>query len=206
MTIHCENPNTISSEAEAMFNVTNTLGKSLIEKLANSINDLKSHWKGSDAVVNISDLIGVYTDVTTLVKRLQDLIVSLNNQSVIPLQKEIVADGGTCTIGSELAKTLGGIEDTIAVPTDSGEVWTDQAIITDADTFNGFPGTFENFVNELNGAKDVLLKNWLEGAGRENVVNAFKSFNENVPNYKTKITSVRDNLNTIASNKKTLLR
>ena len=64
----------------------------------------------------------------------------------------------------------------------------------------------ENFVNELNGAKDVLLKNWLEGAGRENVVNAFKSFNENVPNYKTKITSVRDNLNTIASNKKTLLR
>lgn len=204
MTIHCMNPDTVGSKAENMFNVTNTSGKDLIISFSTTIEDLKSHWKGSDAVANLTDLANVYKEVTDLIKKLQKIVVIVNNEEVIPLQKHIVASGGSCTIGNELSVSL-NIESSISVPTESTESWTDPAIITDAETFNSFPETFEKFVTELNEAKDALLTNWLDGANRAEVVSTFEKFNENVPNYQSQITKVRNNLNTVAENKKQLL-
>lgn len=204
MAIHCVNPNTVGSQAEEMFNVTNTTGRDLINSFANSIESLKSHWKGSDAVANLTDLSKVYTAVTDLIKKLQKIIVEVNNSEVLPLQKHIVASGGSCTIGNELGITL-NVDSTIAVPTEALESWTDPAIIADAETFTNFPTTFENFVNTLNEAKNNLLNNWLDGSNRAEVVSTFENFNNNVPDYKSQITKVRDNLNTVAENKKQLL-
>lgn len=205
MAIHCTNPDTVGTDAEALFNVTSTTGHDLIKSFASSIESLKSHWKGSDAVANLTDLANVYTAVTDLVKNLQKIIVNVNNYEVLPLQKHIVASGGTCAIGNELAETLTNVESVIAVATDAIESWTDPAIIADAETFNDFPTTFDNFVSALNEAKNTLLSNWLDGANRADVVATFESFNENVPTYKTQVTKVRDNLNTVAENKKQLL-
>ena len=123
---------------------------------------------------------------------------------MLPLQKHIVASGGSCTIGNELAITL-NVDSVIAVPTEGIESWTDPAIIADAETFTNFPTTFENFVNTLNEAKNNLLNNWLDGANREEVVSTFENFNNNVADYKSQITKVRDNLNIVAENKKQLL-
>ena len=204
MAIHCVNPNTVGTQAEEMFNVTNTTGKDLITSFGATIESLKSHWKGSDAVANLTDLSKVYTAVTDLVKDLQKLIVTVNNSEVIPLQKHIVASGGSCTIGNELGVTL-NIDSIIAVPTEAVESWTDPAIIADAETFTNFPTTFENFVNTLNESKNNLLNNWLDGANRAEVVSTFENFNNNVADYKSQITKVRDNLNTVAENKKQLL-
>ena len=204
MAIHCVNPNTVGTQAEEMFNVTNTTGKDLITSFGATIESLKSHWKGSDAVANLTDLSKVYTAVTDLVKDLQKLIVTVNNSEVIPLQKHIVASGGSCTIGNELGVTL-NIDSIIAVPTEAVESWTDPAIIADAETFTNFPTTFENFVNTLNESKNNLLNNWLDGANRQEVVTTFENFNNNVADYKSQITKVRDNLNTVAENKKQLL-
>lgn len=204
MAIHCLNPNTIGTQTEEMFNVTNTTGRDLINSFSTTIEDLKSHWKGSDAVANLTDLSRVYTAVTDLVKKLQSIIVAVNNEEIIPLQKHIVASGGTCTVGNELAVTL-NVESVISVPTESVESWTDPAIIADADTFTNFPTTFENFVNTLNDAKNNLLNNWLDGSNRADVVSIFENFNNNVADYKSQITKVRDNLNIVAENKKHLL-
>ena len=204
MTIHCLNPNTVGTQAEEMFNVTNTTGRDLINSFSSTIESLKSHWKGSDAVANLTDLSKVYTATTDLVKNLQRVIVSVNNEEVIPLQRHIVASGGTCTVGKELSVTLNA-DSYISVPTEALESWTDSAIISDAETFNSFPTKFENFVNVLNEAKNNLLNNWLDGANRAEVVSIFENFNNNVTEYKTQITKVRDNLNTVAENKKHLL-
>lgn len=204
MAIHCTNPNTVGSQAEEMFNVTNTTGRDLIKSFSDSIESLKSHWKGSDAVANLTDLSKVYTAVTDLVKNLQKIIVNVNNNEVLPLQKHIVASGGECTVGNELAITL-NVDSYIAVPTEAVESWTDPAIIADAETFNSFPQTFENFVNVLNESKNTLLSNWLDGANRQDVVSTFENFNSNVADYKSQVTKVRDNLNTVAENKKKLL-
>ena len=129
---------------------------------------------------------------------------NVNNNEVLPLQKHIVASGGECTVGNELAITL-NVDSYIAVPTEAVESWTDPAIIADAETFNSFPQTFENFVNVLNESKNTLLSNWLDGANRQDVVSTFENFNSNVADYKSQVTKVRDNLNTVAENKKKLL-
>ena len=204
MAIHVLNPNTIGTQTEAMFNVTNNSGRQLINSFSSSINSLASHWKGSDAVANLTDLSKVYTAVTDLIKDVQKLIVAVNNDEVLPLQKHIVASGGTCQVGNELAVSL-NVDSYISVPTEAVESWTDPAIISDAENFNGFPGKFENFVNELNGAKDELLNNWKDGASRAEVVSLFNNFNNNVPQFKTQVTRVRDNINTVAENKKHFL-
>lgn len=204
MAIHCINPNTIGSQTEEMFNITNTAGRDLINSFGTTIENLKSHWKGSDAVANLTDLSKVYTAVTDLVKDLQKLVVTVNNEEILPMQKHIVASGGTCTIGNELAVTL-NVDSYIAVPTEALESWTDPAIIADAETFTSFPTTFENFVNALNESKNTLLNNWLDGANRAAVVSTFDNFNNNVGDYKSQITKVRDNLNVVAENKKQLL-
>lgn len=204
MAIHCMNPNTIGSETEAMYTITNTTGKDLITSFSGTIESLKSHWKGSDAVANLTDLAKVYSAVADLVKELQKIVVAVNNDEILPLQKHINASGGSCTIGNELTFSL-NIDSAIAVPTEATESWTDPAIVTDAENFNNFPTTFENFVNALNDAKTTLLNNWKEGASREAVVNLFNQFNNNVPDYKNQITTVRNNLNTVAENKKQLL-
>lgn len=204
MAIHCVNPNTVGSQAEEMFNVTNTTGRDLINSFGTTIENLKSHWKGSDAVANLTDLSKVYTAVTDLVKNLQRIIVTVNNNEVVPMQKHIVASGGSCTIGNELGVTL-NVDSVIAVPTEAVESWTDPAIIADAESFTNFPTTFENFVNTLNESKNNLLNNWLDGANRAEVVSTFDNFNNNVADYKSQITKVRDNLNTVAENKKQLL-
>lgn len=204
MAIHCVNPNTVGSQAESMFNITNTTGSDLINSFSTTIENLKSHWKGSDAVANLTDLANVYTAVADLVKNLQKIIVDVNNNEVIPMQKHIVASGGNCTIGNELAITL-NVDSTISVPTDDVESWTDNGIIADAESFTNFPTTFENFVNALNESKDTLLNNWLDGANRSEVVATFNNFNNNVADYKNQITTVRNNLNTVAENKKKLL-
>lgn len=204
MAIHCINPNTVGTQTENLFNVTNTIGKDLINSFSSSIESLKSHWKGSDAVANITDLSNVYTAVTNLMKNLQKLIVDVNNNDVLPLQKHIVSSGGTCTIGNELAVTL-TMDSYISVPTEAVESWTDPAIITDAETFNDFPSRFEKFLTELNDVKTTLLSNWLDGSNRDSVVTTFNSFEQNVPTYTSSLTKVRDNLNIVAENKKQLL-
>lgn len=204
MAVHCVNPNTVSTQTEAMFNVTDAEGRALINSFSTTIENLKSHWKGSDAVANITDLTKVYSAVTELVKDLQKIIVTVNNNEILPLQRHIVASGGSCAVGNELGITL-NVDSFISVPADTGEIWTDAAIISDADTFNSFPTTFENFVNTLNEAKSALLSNWLDGANREDVVRTFENFNNNVADYKSQITKVRDNLNVVAENKKHLL-
>lgn len=204
MAIHCLNPNTVGTQTESLFNVTNTTGKDLINSFSNSIESLKSHWKGSDAVANLSDLSKVYTAVTDLMKNLQKLIVAVNNDDVLPLQKHIVASGGSCSIGNELGVTL-SMDSYIAVPTEAVESWTDPAIISDAETFNDFPTRFENFLSELNEAKTTLLSNWLDGSNRDSVVTTFNDFEQNVSTYTSSVTKVRDNLNIVAENKKQLL-
>ena len=204
MAIHCLNPNTVGTQAEEMFNITNTDGRNLINSFSTTIENLKSHWKGSDAVNNLTDLSNVYTAVTDLVKNLQKIIVIVNNNEIIPMQKHILLGGGSCTIGNELAVTL-NVDSVISVPTEAVESWTDPAIINDAETFSSFPTTFEKFVNNLNESKNTLLNNWLDGANRSEVVSVFENFNNNIADYMSQITRVRDNLNQVAENKKQLL-
>lgn len=204
MAIRCMNPNTIGTETENLFSLTSTTGSELINDFGTTIENLKNHWKGTDAEANLQDLAMVYSGVVTFIKDLQNLIVKVNNNEIIPLQKHIVLSGGTCTVGNELAVTINA-DPQISIPTGSVESWTDALILDDAANFSEFPTKFERFVSSLEELKDIMLNNWLDGANRAEVVSTFAKFKERVADYINNVNTVRDNLNTVAGIKKQLL-
>ena len=161
------------------------------------------NWKGSDATANLKDLANVYADVTKFLKDTQKFVVYVNNDEILPIQRHIGASGGTCAVGNELGFTLTA-DDTIAVP-ETTELWADNKIIENAVTFNNFPDSFQIFIDEIVTAKNALLANWLDGANRAEVVELFNKFEQNAPDHKSNIKKVRDNLNTVAENKKQFL-
>lgn len=201
MAIHVNNPSTIGNEVVKLYEVTTNQGKNLIDSLSTTIQNLGSHWKGSDAVANLTDLANVYAAVKEYVMGLQKLIVAANNNEIIPLLKHIQMSGGSSYNFTELAPTISG-DTSIAFPKESLESWSDPSIITDAADFDSFPSKFQSFISALIDAKKDLLANWLEGANRAEVVNAFSTFEENVATYQSKIELVRNNINTVAENKK----
>lgn len=203
MAIHCITPNCIGAETENMFNITNTTGKNLIEEFAEILRSLDANWKGTDAVTNLGDLLAAYNVVSDFVKVLQNLVVLVNNEEVLPLQKEINSSGGNCTVGKELGAALN--IPTVVVQKSAVETKVEPGIITDAENFNGFPDKLKKFVDELFESKDVLLNNWLDGSNRETVVTKFNEFKSAYEAFSPKIEQVRNNLNTVAENKRKFL-
>ncbi|MBE6152430.1 MAG: hypothetical protein E7165_03875 [Firmicutes bacterium] len=204
MAIHCVNPNTIGSEAEEILTVVEQQGGRFLENFENVIRNLDSHWKGTDAVKNLGDLASVYSALTLLIQNVESLIVDLNNNEVLPLQRHIYYGGGDCVIGNELSERFKSRDPHITVQTEGTESWTAPEIIADAETFKEFPSEFNSFIEALTGAKETLLANWLEGANREAVVTAFKTFDEHVLEFKEQLKTVKENLTIVADYKKQL--
>ena len=205
MAIHCMNPNTLGSLAEAMWKVTSVDGKALIDSFAETIVNLDNNWKGSDAVANLKDLNAVYTEVVNLVKSLEQLVVTVNNEEVLPLQRHIQISGGTCTIGNTLAPKLGNVSSSIAIQSEGLVSKTENGFIAIAEKFSSFPTEFTKFVSLLDEAKENLVRNWLDGANREAVISTYNKFKDNVQTYTAQLNRVRDNINVVKKTKQQLL-
>lgn len=205
MAIQCNDPNKIGTQAEELFSyiVGSEGGKGLMDKFETSINNFKSHWIGSDAKANITDLITVYDGVKALLSSVENYIVSVNNMQILPMQRNIVNDGGQCTIGNELSFISVG--SSLTVPQDTIEYRVAPEMIADAADFEDVPAKFTTFVDTINNLKETLLGNWLDGVGREEVVNSFKTFNEDVAEYNALLNKVKSNIDTVAANKKNLM-
>ena len=204
MAIHIERPNQIGNDINEMYNVTNSTGKKLMNDFASIITSLNNNWKGTDAVANLADLTAVYRDTAALVKKLQKIIAEVNNGEIIPLQKHIQLCGGECTPNGTLSDRL-DIADTVSVQTSATASITNDGILNDASNFNSFPEKFIGFADDLKNASKKLLNNWLDGANREAVVTSFNTFETNVGGYVENLKKVRNNLNTVAENKKQFL-
>lgn len=205
MAINCVDPNKIGIQATDLHTCITGQegGKGLLDSFESSITNLKLHWIGSDAKTNITDLINVYNGLKGMLTSVQTYIVSVTNEQIIPLQQNIVNDGGICTIASPLAIVALGTD--LTPPADTLEHRVEETMLADATEFEGIPGKFTTFVTNINEYKTTLLNNWLEGAGRENVVTSFNTFNEDVENYKAILDRVKNNISTVAANKKGLM-
>lgn len=200
MAIHVVNPNTIGNDVEGLYGITVSQGQNLITDLETTINNLAKHWTGTDATANLEDLKKVYEYVCSYVTGVQRLISEVNELEIIPLLKHIELSGG---LRANLASCSEKVKlGSVSIPSATQESWTDAQIITDAVNFDGFPKKMENFVVTLESAKERLMNNWKEGAGRENVLNAFKSYYDSYSTHKNKVEQVRNNLNIVAENKK----
>jgi len=200
MAIQVMNMSKIGTDASNLFNITNNEGKNFITSFKGIIESLKQHWKGSDATANINDLITVYREIGYLIRDVQNFIVAVNNEEILPLINEMRSSGGGVYKCDQLAGVIAVPEISAPEATDSSSV--SDEILTDADNFKDFPTKFQTFVSNLDSAKATLLNNWKSGGQWVAVENTFKKFFTSAPNYESQIAKVRDNLNTVALNKK----
>lgn len=205
MAIHCIRPNDIAKEAADLYQLTASEGKILIQNFAQVIESLKNDWKGTDASANIKSLISAYSVVSEFVKLLQKMIVEVNNNEILPLQTEIVKSGGTCTIGESLGESLTDLSTLISDPEETTESRVEDNIIKDAETFNSFPEDLARFKDNIDGCKEILLGNWKEGGNIAAVIQSFNDFDNQYAEFSPKVIQVRDNLNTVAENKRPFL-
>ena len=199
MAIHVNLIDKIAEQTENMFNITNFKGKELLDKFSDVYERLNDDWDGTDAVANLTDLNTVYTAVSDLLSKLEKLTIGANDEA-IGLQKDTVDNGGICAVGSTLASALKF--NSLRAPKNTGVTDAREGILQDAADFNDMPTNFQNLVDALNEAKTELFANWTEGGNRAEIERLFKEFNDNVGHYKSLITKVRDNINTVAENKK----
>ena len=205
MAIHIERPERIGEDINAMYYVTNVTGKELVNKFEQIILSLNNNWKGTDAVANLNELAMVYRDTTSVVKKMQGLIVEVNDKEILPLQRHIKMLGGTGgTENTGLSPDL-AVADDVTVQTSATASITRDEILLDAENFNSFPEKFSSFVDDLKTAKNKLFQNWIDGANRSEVEAAFKAFETNVGDYISNLNVVRNNLNLVAETKRKLL-
>lgn len=206
MAINIMNPTKITDDVMKLYNLMGVDGKQFLKDYAKIVERLSQHWTGSDAVANQTDLANVYAEVTKLIKTLENLIIKVNNEEVYPLLRHIELSGG---IGYKkemgLQSSLGEISNSVSITKESNQSMTTSDIIQDASDFNGMPEKFETLKENLISAKNELFKNWLDGADLANIKSSFTSFENNVGSYIAQLKKVRDNLNIVAENKKSLL-
>lgn len=205
MAIHISNPVQITDQVLKMHNLISSTGKEFLTNYAGVVENLAAHWTGSDAVANQTDLANVYSEVTKLMKTLENLIVTVNNEEVYPLLRHIELSGGDTYKKENISVSLGSVKDSVQITAESTVSRTAPEIIQDAVDFNGLPEKFEMLKEDLLMAKEDLFKNWLDGANIADVKSSFGAFASNVDGYITQVKKVRDNLNTVAENKKQLL-
>lgn len=205
MAIKVNTPDTVGREAHDLYNLTvgDGLGQKVIEEFAEIINLLTSHWTGSDAKANITDLGTVYGEVAGLMQKVHNLVKEVNNREIYPLQQNINDCGGHCDVAGILEEEF--VVAKIELPTEETISWVDNEIINDAKRFSIFPDKFSEFVNELDLAKSKLLDNWQAGGNRDVVDSAFAQFKQNVKGYEDLLERVKANLNIVAANKEQLL-
>lgn len=204
MAIHVTRPDKIGADIERLFQVTNIQGKELISALESTITNLGNHWKGSDAGANLADLAKVYSYIKEYVYGVQNLIVDVNNNEVIPLLNHINFSGGSKYSYADIAPTVDN-NFVIALPPVTTEAWTSDEILKDETEFSTFPTKLATFISALDTEKTVLLDNWKEGANRETVVRMFNEYNSNYETHKSAVNTVKEHLTTVANNKRALL-
>lgn len=205
MAIVCSNVNELSALAHEMHEVTSVQGSKLLRDYETVFNSLKSHWKGSDANKNLNDLKVVYGELATLITKLDNVMIEVNNSEVMPLLAHVRALGGDCVAGETISGTLNVTMD-LSFELAGAEIYTDAAIVQDAASFESIPVDFERFVATLNEAKDRLCSNWTEGAGIEDVKTLFNHFNDNVGTYLEQLNVVKENLATVATLKQQMMQ
>lgn len=197
--IRCMDPNKIAIQMKNMFDVTDTLGKNLIKEMKSILQNLRTHWRGTDAATQLKKLSDIYNKIDKNIVEFQDLIIDFNNEKIIKLQKHLVDSGETCTVGQKLNSTL-KIEDI------SKKAYEDRVLVREAffDNMSKVKETlkaYKTFINELKDEKNVMLNNLTSGCGRDSFIAQYNTLNNNASANINELTTISSKLNIIIYNK-----
>lgn len=186
------------NQCEELNTLSKTSGANLIGNLGTDINNLKAHWKGTDATVHINNLIKVYDALVALVTDAKG-VTATAGAAISAIQDVRRANGGSGNVGGPLdynapdSSSLGVVEAT-------NEYYCDPSARADYSLLEQICNDYSNFINKFRSQKDSLMSNWTAGANRENAVKVFDEFDTNSETYNKYLTSAKENLSIAVNN------
>lgn len=186
------------SQCEELNTLSKTSGTNLISNLSTDINNLKAHWKGTDATEHINNLIKVYDALVALVTDAKGVTKTAGG-AISAIQKVRRSNGGSGNVGGPLD---GNAPDASSLPSveSTSEYFCDPSARTDYTLLEQICSDYSSFINKFRSQKDTLMSNWTAGANRENAVKVFDEFDSNSETYNKYLTSAKENLGIAVSN------
>ena len=190
------------NDSNSLFVNVNTFQKKLLEELERIINNLQSHWRGSDACTHINSLIEEYDNNVDSFYDLSLMTTFLSKYFVL-LQRTRAKMSDITRVGDEeeakyKAKTIDKIEET-------SEYFYDEQMKTDYDDICNLNKSYSIFINQISDDSQKLLENWRAGTGREIVKNRFDTYLEKTNKLYNKLIEFEEHMNTVITNESNIV-
>ena len=197
--VHFNNLNNGYNQCSQMYDLASGEGARIVNSLNDVIRSWKADWIGSDAAVNIADLIKVSTGLGRIVS-LSAQGCSMAGNKVTEYQKTRSRNLGDTTVGAELpTRAIDFTFETAPETTDEQFVNVTSAN-TDLTELNNLHKSYTSFVSKFNAIAAEFKENWVEGDGKSDYDTAKSMIDEKNEEYEGYFTSVSSNLQNAISN------
>ena len=176
----------------------NNEGVRLFQKMESNISSLRVNWIGSDATVQINNLIQVHDALVALVTDAKK-VTSYAGERIIAMQNVRRANGSAGSVGSELDSAEPSHQTISQVP-ETAQFDVKPGAVNDLATLTEICGEFEKFSSTFTEKKNELFSNWTDGADIATAKQCFQTFEENASTYATYLNKAKENLEIAVSN------
>ncbi len=176
-------------------NVTNgqtSSAYSIIQDLTSAYDILTSCWKGTDAGVQINNIVHVHNEMVLFRQKMAEMAIAAYQVGIY--YREIQsANGSSVEIPSPLS------DDVVVATKAEYKDNTDTVNITEIaiegkNKLNNATKTFEELKNLFGSAKDSIFNNWLAGDKRSEYEDFFANFNTKFTNYEEMLNNIAENI------------
>ncbi len=163
----------------------------ILNNLSQSVDNLKSNWRGRDAGVRIQEIIEVHNAMVTVRNALAQLSSDSSRVAVNYRNIQIANGAGLdelAVINFDTKSRLAGHTDTADTIDINPQAEVGRNLI------DGANNALDTFRVEVKTRYDDIMGNWTVGSGRNAAKDAFDSFSANVNKYKETLTEVSSNI------------
>ena len=163
----------------------------ILNNLSQSVDNLKSNWKGRDAGVRIQEIIEVHNAMVTVRNALAQLSSDSSRVAVNYRNIQIANGAGL----DELAVINFDTKSRLTEHTDTADtIDINPQAEVGRNLIDGANNALDTFRVEVKARYDDIMGNWTVGSGRNAAKDAFDSFSANVNKYKETLTEVSSNI------------
>ena len=163
----------------------------ILNNLSQSVDNLKSNWRGRDAGVRIQEIIEVHNAMVTVRNALAQLSSDSSRVAVNYRNIQIANGAGL----DELAVINFDTKSRLTEHTDTADtIDINPQAEVGRNLIDGANNALDTFRVEVKARYDDIMGNWTVGSGRNAAKDAFDSFSANVNKYKETLTEVSSNI------------
>ena len=183
---------------EQVQGATENSAATIMKKLKEGVEILKSSWQGMDAGTQINNVVIVYTAMAKVKNLLAGLSVATSR--IASNYRGIQRSNGA------------NLEDLSPIPEDAPEVLMEEysdtrdTVSITSEALNGKAkideanNLMDGFLNDVNRIFNEIMDNWQDGEGRPAINKAFEEFTQNSNNYKELLDKASQSIATALQN------